>query len=311
MKKILKILGRMMTIVAIIYIVKFFLTLEIDIMQISSWKALVVILLLGSVILALCVYGMATVWGNILEAISGKEICRFDAIRVYVKANMGKYLPGNVMHYVERNLFAVNAGLGQKEIVFSSVIEVVVEICAAGLIALFFLQKDLIGLIREIISPIWLCIVCLLMLILVVGVVIGVRKNANIRNLLKGLFGKKMVLLLTKSLLFYSVLMGIMGVVLMLIIKYPLGHPITLQVQGRIIACYIIAWLFGFVVPGAPGGIGVREAVLIMLLGAYVREEQLALAIIVHRIITILGDVFAYLVMGGLEKGWKKQSNCV
>lgn len=302
MKKALKIFGRIMTIVAVLYIVKFFFSLEIDIEQIYSWKSLIGVFIVGSIILALCVYGMGWLWGNILKTISGKEIRTFEALRVYVKANIGKYLPGNVMHYVERNLFAVNAGLGQKEITLSSVMEIATEICAAGLIALLFLQKDLLGLIQSIITPKWICVVCILVVILLVGVIIGIKKNEGIRSLLKGLCSKRVLLLFLKSLLFYSVLMGIMGVILMLIIEYPLGCTLSLQVGARIIACYIIAWLFGFIVPGAPGGIGVREAVLIMLLGAYVGEEQLALAIIIHRVITIVGDVLAYLTIGCQER---------
>jgi hypothetical protein len=33
-----------------------------------------------------------------------------------------------------------------------------------------------------------------------------------------------------------------------------------------VMGSYVIAWLAGFVTPGAPAGIGVREAVLVILL---------------------------------------------
>ena len=41
------------------------------------------------------------IWKIWLFYFTKNKICTFDAQRVHAKANIGKYLPGNVMHYVE------------------------------------------------------------------------------------------------------------------------------------------------------------------------------------------------------------------
>jgi uncharacterized membrane protein YbhN (UPF0104 family) len=58
---------------------------------------------------------------------------------------------------------------------------------------------------------------------------------------------------------------------------------------------YLIAWLAGFVVPGAPGGLGVREAMLVLLLtDAGETGRALALGLgFGMRIVSTLGDVIA------------------
>ena len=43
-------------------------------------------------------------------------------------------------------------------------------------------------------------------------------------------------------------------------------------------------------VPGAPGGLGIREAALVALLGATVGESTVLLAAVMFRMITTLGD---------------------
>ena len=63
-----------------------------------------------------------------------------------------------------------------------------------------------------------------------------------------------------------------------------------------IISGYIIAWVLGFIVPGAPGGIGVRELVITLLLGSVVGESMVVTLSVTHRLITIIGDFMAYLV---------------
>ena len=52
------------------------------------------------------------------------------------------------------------------------------------------------------------------------------------------------------------------------------------------------AWLVGFVVPGAPGGLGVREAVLIAGLSAVALPATEATAVaLAYRFVTMVGDV--------------------
>ena len=70
--------------------------------------------------------------------------------------------------------------------------------------------------------------------------------------------------------------------------------PAAWQVR-KIMNVYILSWAAGFVIPGAPGGIGVREVVITYLTRNDPIQEAVLLAMVVHRISTVLGDLFGYL----------------
>ncbi len=66
------------------------------------------------------------------------------------------------------------------------------------------------------------------------------------------------------------------------------GHPIGVWLAG-----FALAWTVGLVVPAAPGGLGVFEAVLILRLGAIVPEEPLLAVALSYRLIVTLADALA------------------
>jgi len=58
-----------------------------------------------------------------------------------------------------------------------------------------------------------------------------------------------------------------------------------------IASAYVLAWLTGFLVPGASGGLGVREAALLLLLTPQTGEPAALALALSTRLITTLGDV--------------------
>ena len=63
-----------------------------------------------------------------------------------------------------------------------------------------------------------------------------------------------------------------------------------------IIGGYAFAWAVGFVVPGAPAGLGIREATLLTLLSSIFSSADLLLGILVFRMINTLGDMVFFIV---------------
>ena len=58
----------------------------------------------------------------------------------------------------------------------------------------------------------------------------------------------------------------------------------------------MIAWIAGFVVPGAPGGLGPREAALVTLSAPSLGEPNALLAVALFRCVTLSGDVVCFLL---------------
>ena len=61
-----------------------------------------------------------------------------------------------------------------------------------------------------------------------------------------------------------------------------------------------LAWMAGYLVPGAPGGLGVREAVLLLGLAPTVGEPSALAAALSYRMVTVVADA----VCAGLGHAW-------
>lgn len=85
------------------------------------------------------------------------------------------------------------------------------------------------------------------------------------------------------------------GAVLAFIYTQALGVPLSLHSGVTVVAAFIIAWAVGYIVPGAPGGIGIREVILQMILTGVCNKDITLVAILLHRLASIIGDTAAFL----------------
>ena len=82
----------------------------------------------------------------------------------------------------------------------------------------------------------------------------------------------------------------------------PAGVP-----PGSLLAAFALAWTAGLVVPGAPGGLGVFELVLVLWLGGLVGNEAALLATALgYRVASTMGDALAAAAAWGLQdRRWR------
>lgn len=59
-------------------------------------------------------------------------------------------------------------------------------------------------------------------------------------------------------------------------------------------AIFTTAWVAGFLMPGAPGGVGVRDGIIVLGLGLFIGHGAALGAAVVHRLISVLGDISAF-----------------
>lgn len=60
-------------------------------------------------------------------------------------------------------------------------------------------------------------------------------------------------------------------------------------------AVFSLSWLLGFLTPGAPAGLGVREGVMALLLSSLGESDAVFLVIAAMRVATIAGDAFVFV----------------
>jgi hypothetical protein len=81
--------------------------------------------------------------------------------------------------------------------------------------------------------------------------------------------------------------LGTGGVLLLLVLA--VGGP--LESWGTVLWLYPLAWMAGTVTVGAPAGVGVREAILVLELGTLLDPPRAALVALALRLVTTGGDV--------------------
>ena len=57
-----------------------------------------------------------------MELLTGKQIHPMVINSIYIKANIGKYLPGNIFHFAGRNLLGKQFNLDQKALLGSTLL---------------------------------------------------------------------------------------------------------------------------------------------------------------------------------------------
>lgn len=202
------------------------------------------------------IYGLAAgIWIYSLRCL-GAELPWRDSAEIGFLAQFGKYLPGNVAHHIARVIFAKKHGVSAKLVLGSMLIETVCLVGCGGLVALIALTAQLplrslvYSLLPSAIFP-YACFVAVAVALVIVLIVGCQKLSLNLADfqpfwlvhctLLTG------IVFLIHGLIAQVVLAGFFEV-----------HAPLLTLTG----VFAFAWVAGFLTPGAPAGIGVRETVL-------------------------------------------------
>ncbi len=306
-KKYLTYIGNLVTVVSIAFVIYAVYKLKIDFAKLANPGA-VLIVFIGALGVTFTVYFLACAWKNTLDYLSDRKNGYRDVAFVYGKANIGKYLPGNVMHYVERNLFAAKIGLSQLDLAISSIIEVIGIIVVALLFSAVCAHEELLQAVAKYVKPMYAVILAVLGILVITAVIIICRKSQRIRDMIKRLADWKFLKVFVWNLIIYAVVLAILGGILVLVCGFIYDVEIDGAGAAAIITYYMLAWVLGFIVPGAPGGIGVREAILVLLLSPVIGDTVTLSAALIHRLISIIGDFIGYIIALGLKTEKKELS---
>lgn len=305
--KKLKWVGYIITVISFTFIIKTIIGLEINLNSINKpIRSFTIIIILSSVYFALVLL-VCYAWKIILEFINGKKLLYRDMLKVYVRSNIAKYLPGNVMHFAGRNFLGVQYGLRHSQIVLSSMLEIIFTLLTVIILSFLLNYKQFISIIIISFQYLRSNVVILFLFVICVLIVLLVFQHFNKRSIFKFqkfkiFLTKNFVFLFAKVFLLNSIVFVMMGLMLALIYYYVINVSIQVDSVLLIVSAFVLAWFAGFVVPGAPGGIGVRESILILILSPIYGHEATLLASFIHRLVSILGDVIAFIINIFIDK---------
>lgn len=289
---------------SVVYLVHFFRS-SISFSEIRSLASTALLIRLAAASLlfagtaALCVIS----WRTILLGLSFDR-SYLAVARVFCVTQVGKYLPGNIGHHIGR-VAASGTSLGiSAQVAVISVLQESALACLAALaVALsgFMLCRGGRVLFLDLpaskeVLPIWILVALLIASITALWLIDRMRFTRwcvehRALNWITRVVPRPWTAFVAGLPLFGVFFLN--GLALWLLADGI--RSVVLDDLCVLSAAYAMAWVAGFVVPGAPGGLGVREAVLVSLLGE-VYPPDIAFAItIASRICSIGADALILL----------------
>lgn len=235
-------------------------------------------------------------WGKQLR-FNGQNAKMQDKMSIYAQSQIAKYIPGNVFQYVGRNLLATQYRLDAAVVLKSSLYEIISLVLSALLIIVVASQWPFAPILSRFISDYPQANRMLVISLLLIGFSVLFIFSHRIKAFLAGYFYPYFWLALMFHLVSVSIFLALwVGV---------MQQPLSIQTGFLLVFGYLISWVLGFVTPGAPGGVGVREAVFIVLVSHPHIESQVLLLVILSRVLTTLGDILFFIEGLAIYK-WRK-----
>ncbi len=228
-------------------------------------------------------------WGRMLGFLGHPVPSRW-AVPLYVRTNLAKYIPGNVWHFYGRLQAAQSRRIPLAIVLLSILLEALLLAAAALLLGASWHQKWWGPLLVLLAVALGIHPWCLNRVVAWVGR----RKGQPLPPI------RRYPLALLLGCLGFMGLRGL-GFVLVLGAWLPLSWGQLPHLWGA----FGWAWLLGFLVPLAPGGMGVFEATLTASLSGVVPTGIVLTAAVGYRLVSVLAEIAAAGV--GVWVGWGRR----
>jgi len=307
--KIIPLIGQLLMLTSFVFIAMKLIQYNIDFSILAS-PFVTAGLLLAIFVFGVNIFLAAFNFRWLIGVLSGVSVECELVVTVYCSSNMYKYLPGNVMHFIGRNRLAIETEeLNHSQVALATVIDTLFLCFAAVIISAFCVFDYFMSYMRNInVSPLVLTVIYA---ITVICILLAIVFRSSLETwltkyiaIIKNFKPTAMVRLLGVNALRLMVLAATYFATLML-----LGQQVTSDMAPQIIGLFVLSWVIGFIIPGAPGGLGVREVIILMFMGDILDESILLSSTIIHRVVCILGDFSAYVL--ALMYSKRKHSPCL
>jgi glycosyltransferase 2 family protein len=246
---------------------------------------------------------LSQVWKNLISGF-GWKINFKESFIILGRSQIAKYIPGNVFHYLGRHLLSKNIGIPNGIIINSIFSETILLVTSS--VFIFFISAIIYGYrnfifegINNLIVPVTITAGIIILLLLIAFFIFkfipGIKEKLLRHNMivnLKSLNIKKLWINLLSGLMLCMIFFFLTGLIMWYLDEYFWGESRVLFLF--FIGTNAVAWVAGFITPGASGGIGVREVVIIALLAPYIGQPEALVLAIILRLVTMCGDLLSF-----------------
>lgn len=299
-KKIINIAGKLLMVCAFGFIIWRLSQYDVDFTQLANAGTLLCLALLilahGANIFVCAPKSFAA----LVNLFAPHDVSPATVREIYCKSNLYKYLPGNIMHFIGRNQIAIVEDIPHTDVALATIVEMLSLITAAVLLTIGFSFRQLVeytlataGSAQLTMTLGGAAIVVLLVMASILAYVFRSKAKALL-NRYRAVFTKKGIRTLLFVLLISSLRLIVNAAIFLGCISvFTQGLPV-LQ-WGRALGLFVMSWVVGFITPGAPGGLGIREAIMCFFFAGILGEDVILYAALMYRIICIFGDMTSYL----------------
>lgn len=242
---------------------------------------------------------LALAWNELLVGL-GVRKPRRELFGIIGITQFAKYVPGNVAQYIGRVGMSLARGIPARPLAITLILETLLVVTAAVGVGVGTGVLSDIGLQAVRRHGAQLTLITLLIAFAIAGLFVFRR----IAPALLKRFAPRYAPVLDGTLLppqaclarafaLYCAIYIVSGLGLIFLAWFLV--PGVRHDYWLLIAAFALAWIVGFVVPGAPGGLGVREALMVLMLAPVYTAASASVLVIAFRIATTLGDVLTLI----------------
>lgn len=238
---------------------------------------------------------LALAWRGLLKGLGVRRTWR-ELFGIVGITQFAKYVPGNVAQYIGRAGMSLARGIPARPLAVTVILETLLVIAAAVVMGVGTGALSEVGLQAVRHHGAQLAVIALLVALAIAGLFVFRQIAPALLRRFAPRYAPALdgALLppqtcLARAFVLYCCMYVVMGIGLILLSHFLL--PDAPPDYWLLIAVFALAWVVGFVTPGAPGGLGVREGLMLLMLAPVFSAASASVLVIALRIATTLGDV--------------------
>lgn len=242
----------------------------------------------------------ALAWVALLRSFGVRAVL-LPSVGAYLAAQVGKYLPGNVGHYVGRVVLGTRVGHPASTVTVAMTVEFALLLAMAALLSLPLLPAVVARMgaawATQPSTGVVVVAACLAVGVIVLlavmrwrpGWLLSLRDWVTKMRAPLGSAGAAGHLALSASLSLSAIVLASSS----LLVLGESPQEFTFAVLWRVVGLYSFAWVAGVLTPGVPGGLGVREAILVEGLTPLWGASGAVAGALTFRVVTVAADAIA------------------
>lgn len=300
LKKSIRYAGSLLVIAAVIFLIKRIVDMDVDFAKFSDPRIMAA-LVIGFVVQTLIIIMSTFPWLVFVQSLSGKKIPFRRAMPVFARSNFYKYVPGNVFQYIGRNQLAADMQISHVDVACATIMDILFCVAITGLVSVCLLRTAIVSLLQEYGRQFLLIGGIGIAAVLVLGILLFWKFRTKCREYLSRYtkaFRRENLPFFLCGVGYYflhNAAFGALYVTVLRLVCTASGTAVTASELAMLTGAFMFAWIVGFITPGAPGGIGIRESVMIFVCGAAFEQEVL-LFVLILRISSILADAAGFVI---------------